>query len=166
MHPCRPSPTFRAKPPLWRPSATRFAGKPEIIRALMSEVWESFHALYRGFDALPDCSPPAVQGWLREVFASWDNNAESTKALLRETQGDTDHDCQRHFEAQAAALVKNEAKWGHLTAYEARRRAFLLIVQLHRAMSSWYYGGWSTDRDALLHTLTDIWCATLKPRGT
>ncbi len=144
---------------------THFAGKQEIVRELLGEMWERCHALCQAFDALPDCSAAQVSGWLQQVFTSWDTYAESTKALLHEVQGDTDSAWQRHFEAQAAALVQTRAKWGHFTAEEANRRAFLLIVQLHRTMSSWYYGGWSTDRDALLHTLTDIWCATLKPRG-
>lgn len=144
---------------------THFSGKQEIIRELLGEMWERCHLLCRSFDELPDCSPAEVRGWLGQVFASWDNYADSTKALLREMQGDNDADWQRHFETQAASLVQNRAKWGHFSTEEARRRAFLLIVQLHRTLSSWYYGGWSTDRDALLHTLTDIWCATLQPRG-
>lgn len=130
-------------------------------------MWERCHVLSRAFDALPGCSPQEVRGWLLQVFASWDNYAESTKVLLRDMQGAvSDSDWQRHFEALAEALVQTRSKWIHFTPEELRRRAFLLIVQLHRTMSSWYYGGWSTDRDALLHTLTDIWCATLKPRGT
>ncbi len=146
---------------------THFAGKQEIIRELLGEMWERCHDLCRSFDALPDCAAPSVHGWLQQVFASWDNYAESTKALLREMQGGvSDSDWQRHFEDQAEALMHTRTKWMHFTPDEAHRRAFLLLVQLHRTLSSWYYGGWSTDRDALLHTLTDIWCATLKPRGT
>ena len=144
---------------------THFAGKQEIIRELLTEMWERCHHLCLGFDALPDCSKPHVRAWLQQVFASWDSYAEDTKTLLREMQSDSDADWQRHFEAQAEALVQTRAKWPHFSTDEAQRRAFLLLVQLHRTLSSWYYGGWSTDRDALLHTLTDIWCATLQPRG-
>jgi hypothetical protein len=76
---------------------------------------------------------------------------------------DVNAEYQARLEAHAEALVKNRKKWAHFTPEEAQRRGFLLLMQLHRSMSSHYYAGWSSDREALLNTLTDIWCATLQP---
>ena len=54
--------------------------------------------------------------------------------------------------------------WDRFSPDEARRRAYLLIMQLERCMDAWHYGGWKNDREALLKTLTDIWVATLGER--
>lgn len=143
---------------------THFAGKQEIMRELLTEMWDRAQALSEAFDALPDSSTPHVKAWLTQVFAAWDNYGDSTKVLLREMPADIDADCQSRLEAHAAALIQTRDKWLHFTPEEAHRRAYLLLLQLHRCMSSWYTGTWSTDRDALLSTLTDMWCATLQPR--
>jgi AcrR family transcriptional regulator len=142
---------------------THFTGKYDIIAALLSEMWDRALILAEDFDALPDASAGNVRGWLEKVFASWDNCAESTKVVLREMP-DAQTDCQQRLEAQATALVNSRLKWEHFTADEAERRALLLLQQLHHSLLAWYYGGWQQDREALLTTLTDVWCATLQPQ--
>jgi AcrR family transcriptional regulator len=145
---------------------THFSGKQDIIRELLSEMWERTLMLSEAFDALPDVSEAGVRGWLLQVFATWDNYAESTKVVLREMPADAHAECQAKLQENAAALVQNRRKWMHFTPDEAQRRAYLLLLQLYRAMSSLYYGGWVQDREALLQTLTDFWCITLQPRST
>ena len=143
---------------------THFAGKSEIIRKLLADMWDRALERAEAFDALPDASPASVQGGLQEVLAGWDNYADSTKVVLREMPADAQAECQTRIEAQAAALVATRRKWMHFTEDEARRRAFLLLQQLHRSLLAWYYGGWQQDREALIATLTEIWCATLQPQ--
>lgn len=143
---------------------THFAGKQDIIRELLSEMWDQALTMSETFDSLPDISDIGIRTWLRQVFDTWDAYAESTKVVLREMPSEVNAEYQARLEAHAEALVRNRKKWAHFTAEEAQRRAFLLLLQLHRSMSSHYYSGWSTDRDALLNTLADIWCATLQPR--
>jgi AcrR family transcriptional regulator len=142
---------------------THFAGKQDIIRELLSEIWDQALIMSESFDALPDISEGSIRGWLVQIFQAWDTYAESTKVVLREMPSDVNAEYQARLEAHAEALVKNRKKWAHFTPEEAQRRGFLLLMQLHRSMSSHYYAGWSSDREALLNTLTDIWCATLQP---
>lgn len=144
---------------------THFSGKQDIIRELLSEMWDQALGLCETFDALPDCSEPNVRGWLREVFDTWEEYAESTKVVLREMPSEVHAEYQTRLEDHAEALVRSRKKWAHFTPEEAHRRAYLLLLQMHSCMSSWHYGGWSTNREALHQTLTDIWCATLQPRG-
>ena len=143
---------------------THFAGKQDIIRELLSEMWDQAMTMSEAFNALPDIADASIYNWLKQVFETWDAYAESTKVVLREMPSEVNAEYQARLEAHAEALVRNRKKWPHFTAEEAQRRAFLLLLQLHRSMSSHYYGGWSTDREALLNTLADMWCATLQPR--
>lgn len=143
---------------------THFAGKQDIIRELLSEMWDQALMMSEAFDALPDASETSVKAWMVKIFDTWDAYAESTKAVLREMPAEVNAEYQARLEAHAEAMVRNRKKWPHFTPEEAQRRAYLLILQLHRCMSSHYYGGWSADRNALLTTLTDIWCATLQPK--
>ena len=145
---------------------THFAGKPAIVRALLAEIWDNTLTQSAAFDALPEVAPDTVKSWLAQVFAAWDSYAACTKVLLSETATACDGEVHARFAANAAALMHSRHKWLHFTPEEAHRRAYLLLLQLHRCLSSCYTGGWSTDRDALLATLTEIWCATLQPRGT
>ena len=141
---------------------THFAGKQDIIRELLSEMWDQAQQVCEAFDALPDWSVASVRGWLKQVFATWEEYAESTKVVLREMPSEVNAEFQTRLEGHVEALTRSREKWKHFSEDEAHRRGYLLMVQLYRCMSSWHYGGWSTDRDALLETLTDIWVATLR----
>src|SRR5262249_51867935 len=58
---------------------THFAGKQDIVRELLTEIWERGLMTCEAFDALPDASEANVHAWLQQVFVNWDNYAESTK---------------------------------------------------------------------------------------
>jgi AcrR family transcriptional regulator len=143
---------------------THFAGKQDIIRELLSEMWDQALGLCEAFALLEDWSEASIRTWLKQVFDDWEEYAESTKVVLREMPAEVNAEFQMRLESHVEALTRSRDKWKHFTPEEANRRAYLLMVQLHRCMASWHYGGWSTDREALLHTLTDIWVSTLKAR--
>jgi AcrR family transcriptional regulator len=140
---------------------THFGGKQDIIRELVSEMWDTAQTLCEGFGALKEWSDASIGGWLKQIFDSWEEYAESTKVVLREMPAEVTTEAQSRLEAQVEALMRSPEMWQHFSQEEGRRRAYLLLVQLYRCLSAWHYGGWVTERDPLLRTLTDIWTATL-----
>ena len=142
---------------------THFAGKRDIIRELLSEIWDTALSLYQAFDNLPDWSRTSIAGWLRQVFDAWDEYGASTNIVLREMPSEVNAEFQSLLEEHVAALTRTREKWAHFDRGEATRRAYLLILQLQRGLTAVHFGGWSVDRDALLITFTDIWVSTLQP---
>ncbi len=141
---------------------THFGGKQDIIRELLSEMWDTAQGLCEGFGALDSWSAASFAAWLQQVFEAWEEYGESTKVVLREMPAEVSSEFQPRLNAQVDALTRSSEKWKQFTPDEARRRAVLLLLQLHRCMSAWHYEGWTTDRQALLQTLTEIWLATLR----
>ncbi len=141
---------------------THFAGKQDIIREMLSEVWDKALNLYQDFDNLPDWTRPSIAGWLRQVFEAWEEYGASTNIVLREMPSEANAEFQSQLESHVAALTRTQEKWSHFDPEEASRRAYLLILQLQRGLTAVHFGGWTVDRDALLNTLTDIWMTTLQ----
>jgi AcrR family transcriptional regulator len=78
---------------------THFAGKQDIIRELLSEIWDQALIMSESFDALPDISEGSIRGWLVQIFQAWDTYAESTKVVLREMPSDVNAEYQARLEA-------------------------------------------------------------------
>jgi AcrR family transcriptional regulator len=142
---------------------THFAGKQDIIRELLTEMWDTALNLYRTFDNLPDWSRASIAGWLGQVFDAWEEYGASTNIVLREMPSEVNAEFQSLLEDHVAALTRTSEKWAHFDRGEAMRRAYLLILQLQRGLTAVHFGGWSVDRDALLNTFTEIWMSTLQP---
>lgn len=140
-----------------------FTGKPDVGRAILSDMWDRSTDLYARFAALPDWSRGAIRGWLAEVGEAWRIHHDGMRMVLREMLAELSADSREHQQGFVAALMGDHARWAHFSPEEARRRAQLLIFQVERSMMAVHIEGWETDLDALLDTLTDIWVATLTP---
>lgn len=141
---------------------THFSGKQDIIRELLTEIWDTALSLYEDFDQLPDWSRPSILGWLRQVFDAWEEYGQSTNIVLREMPSEVNAEFQTQLEGHVAALTRTREKWSHFSPDEATRRAYLLVLQLQRGLTAVHFGGWNVDREALLNTFADIWIATLR----
>src|ERR1041384_7923076 len=51
---------------------THFAGKQDIIRELLQEMWDQALAMSEAFDALPDVSDTSIRRWMNQLFDTWD----------------------------------------------------------------------------------------------
>ena len=142
---------------------THFSGKQDIIRELLTEIWDTALSLYQDFDRLPDWSRQSISGWLNQVFDAWEEYGASTKIVLREMPSEANAEFQSQLEGHVAALTRTKEKWSHFDRSEATRRAYLLILHLQRGLTAVHFGGWTEERDALLGTFTDIWISTLRP---
>ena len=141
-----------------------FTDKQDVIREFARSMWETAFTLYKHFGALTDWNHKTIGGWMRELFDAWDQNAETTYIVIQEMPSELRADFLAQMENRASALMSDNPLWDRFSPDEARRRAYLLIMQLERCMDAWHYGGWKNDREALLKTLTDIWVATLGER--
>jgi hypothetical protein len=66
-----------------------------------------------------------------------------------------------HLHEFIDALTADRSKWKGFTPAEARRRAYLLIVQLERCMNDQDHIDPPVDRSHLLDSLASIWRVTL-----
>lgn len=140
-----------------------FTGKPDVGRAILSDMWDRSVELYARFAALPDWSREAIRGWLAEVGEAWRIHHDGMRMVLREMLAELSADSRAHQQDFVATLIGDGVRWAHFPVEEARRRAQLLIFQVERAMMAIHIEGWDTDPESLLDTLTDIWVATLLP---
>jgi AcrR family transcriptional regulator len=144
---------------------THFSGKQDIIRELLTEIWDTVLRLYQDFDELPNRDRATLRQWLGKVFDAWLEYGASTKIVIREMPAEVNAEFQDQLESHVAALTRTREKWAHFDEEEATRRAYLLILQLQRGLTAVHFGGWEVDREALLETFTDIWEATLRPQS-
>jgi AcrR family transcriptional regulator len=138
-----------------------FIDKQDVIREFARSMWETAFATYKEFAALKEWTPKSISGWMKTLFAAWDQNADTTYIVLQEMPSELRADFLAQMELRVDALMGGCALWDRFTPEEGRRRASLLIFQLERCMDAFHYGGWKTDRNDLLATLTSIWVATL-----
>lgn len=143
-----------------------FTGKPDVGRAILSDMWDRSIELYARFAALPDWSPVAIRGWLAGVDEAWRIHHDGMRMVLREMLAELSADSRAHQPEFVDTLIGDGARWRHFTPEEARRRAQVLIFQVERSMMAIHVEEWDTDPEALLDTLADIWMATLLPART
>ncbi len=89
---------------------THFAGKQDIIRELLTEMWDTALNLYRTFDNLPDWSRASIAGWLGQVFDAWEEYGASTNIVLREMPSEVNAEFQSLLEDHVAALTRTSEK--------------------------------------------------------
>ena len=87
-----------------------FAGKQDIIRELLTEMWDTALNLYRTFDNLPDWSRASIAGWLGQVFDAWEEYGASTNIMLREMPSEVNAEFQSLLEDHVAALTRTSEK--------------------------------------------------------
>jgi AcrR family transcriptional regulator len=138
-----------------------FIDKQDVIREFARSMWETAFAVYKEFAGLKEWTPKSIGGWMKTLFAAWDQNADTTYIVLQEMPSELRADFLAQMELRVDALMNGNPLWDRFTPEEGRRRASLLIFQLERCMDAFHYGGWKTDRNDLLRTLTSIWVATL-----
>jgi AcrR family transcriptional regulator len=138
-----------------------FIDKQDVIREFARSMWETAFAIYKQFAALEEWTPKSIGGWMNTLFEAWDQNADTTYIVLQEMPSELRADFLAQMELRVDALMGGNPLWNRFTPEEGRRRASLLIFQLERCMDAFHYGGWKTDRNDLLATLTRIWLATL-----
>jgi AcrR family transcriptional regulator len=138
-----------------------FIDKQDVIREFARSMWETAFAVYKEFAGLKEWTPKSIGGWMKTLFAAWDQNADTTYIVLQEMPSELRADFLAQMELRIDALMNGNPLWDRFTPEEGRRRASLLIFQLERCMDAFHYGGWKTDRNDLLATLTSIWVATL-----
>ncbi len=145
---------------------THFGGKNQIIRELVSEIWETIHTLCGEFGALQEWSRPTVHAWLAHVFTRSDQHAETIRIVIRDAPSAVMNDTQVRLRSYVEVLTSNQVMWAHFTPEEAQRRAAVLLVQLLRVMWNYQNGFWGSELVPLLETLTDVWLATLRVEQT
>src|SRR5262245_24071381 len=141
---------------------THFGGKPEIIREMVADMWETSLSLCEEFGALKEWSYPVIRAWIGEVFERAEKNAETTRMVLREAPSAVSNESQERLIPQVEAVMANRALWGHFTPDEGRRRARLLVILLFRGLFAHQNGTLDTTQEPLLDTLADIWTTTLR----
>ena len=138
-----------------------FTDKQDVVREMARGMWEQTFSLYGRFGLLKDWTHASIEGWLRLIFDAWDHDSASVALVVQEMPGELQADFLPDLEKRVAALMSSNPNWNRFSPEEGKRRAVLLVLQLERGMSALHWGGWKTDRDALLATLTDMWVATL-----
>jgi AcrR family transcriptional regulator len=138
-----------------------FVDKQDVIREFARSMWETAFTVYKQFSALDKWTQQTIGGWMETLFTAWDQNADTTYIVLQEMPSELRTDFLAQMEHRVDILIGDNPLWTRFSPEEARRRAALLIFQLERCMDAFHYGGWKTDRDDLLATLTSIWVATL-----
>jgi len=138
-----------------------FTDKQDVVREMARGMWDTAFSLYGRFGALNDWTHASIEGWLRLLFEAWDRDAGNANVVVQEMPGELQADFLPDLEKRVAALMSGNPNWKRFSPEEGKRRAILLLLQLERGMSALHWGGWKTDREALLATLTDMWVATL-----
>lgn len=141
----------------------QFAGKPDVARALATDIWQRATLLYADFSTLADLSFDSIRDWLRSVFLVWQSHREGMGTMLRELFTDIAAESAARHEGLITSLIGDGRHWQGFSEAEARRRAYLMVFQLERTMQAYYLEGWEQDADALLDTLADIWVKSLAP---
>jgi AcrR family transcriptional regulator len=140
-----------------------FTGKDDVLHALRREMWQMALGFYQDFSGLPDLDLRTVRRWLARVERLWNADGGLTRIVLGATPQAVQQEYQEHLREYIDALTANPAKWSRFAPEEARRRAYLLIVQLERCMNDHDHIDPPVGRAHVLDTLAAIWVATVKP---
>jgi AcrR family transcriptional regulator len=137
-----------------------FPGKDEIVRAIVTQVWDAAEALYADFGSLDEWSRDSIGGWVERVVRAWEDSGSGLRVQAAGVVSFDDFylDYHRRF---IAALTANTELWSRFDAAETERRALLLISGIELFLNTWMVRGFPVDRAGAVHTLTDTWCATL-----
>ncbi|WP_018178125.1 TetR/AcrR family transcriptional regulator [Jongsikchunia kroppenstedtii] len=137
-----------------------FPGKDEIVRAIVTQVWDAAEALYADFGALDEWSRESIGGWVGRVIDVWEDSGDRLRVQSAGVVAFDENYLDYHHR-YIAALTTNAALWSRFDAAEQERRALLLISGLELFLNTWMVRGFPMDRDGAIGTLTDVWCATL-----
>jgi hypothetical protein len=107
-----------------------------------------------------------VRQWLARVERLWNADGGLTRIVLGATPQAVQREYQEHLREYIDALTADPQKWSGFSRDEARRRAYLLIVQLERCMNDQDHIDPPVGRSHLLDSLAAIWAATLAPPPT
>jgi AcrR family transcriptional regulator len=138
-----------------------FPGKEDLLHALRREMWRMALGFYEDFARLPDTTLPTLRTWLARISRAWRRDGGLTRIVLGATPQAVEREYQQHLAQYVEALTRDAGKWPGMAPAEARRRAYVLIVQLERCMNDQDHIDLPVDRSKLLDTLAAVWAATL-----
>jgi AcrR family transcriptional regulator len=141
-----------------------FGGKDDVLHALRREMWAMALGFYRDFAGLPNTELATLRRWLSRVERLWNADGGLTRIVLGATPREVQQEYQEHLREYIDALTADASKWRGMTVAEARRRAYLLIVQLERCMNDQDHIDPPVGRAHLLDTRAAVWVATLATR--
>lgn len=137
-----------------------FSDKHEVTREVLAGMWERASDIYRQFAALPTWDVDSVRAWLDSAYDHWRGHNREVVALLRDMPHEFTNASSRHLEDFAMLIVGDGARWPCDPAM-ALCRAWLLIVQLERALFDVARGAWRVDREMLIESLALSWMGAL-----
>ncbi|GAA3930947.1 hypothetical protein GCM10023085_10410 [Actinomadura viridis] len=144
-----------------------FAGKTEILRALVTRVYEVADDIYADLAALPAWTRQGVRGWLEGATARWHLVAPVVRALAAAGPAATGEGARDRYRAarerHVALLTEDPRRWRGVPPAEARQRALMAVLQLESFLSVWLAGGWPVETDDPLDLLADALCHLLMP---
>ncbi|HWC79327.1 MAG TPA: helix-turn-helix domain-containing protein [Pseudonocardiaceae bacterium] len=145
-----------------------FAGKTEILRALLTSVYGLTDRAYDELAALPRWDRTGIRRWLDEAATRWREMAPTIRVLT--SAGATlvhdasrPRDLYRSSHERYVALLADPARWPHTDQAQAEQRSLLAILQIESFLSLWLAGAWPVDTDDPLDLLTDAICHLLEP---
>ena len=138
-----------------------FSTKEDILRTLAVGMWETAEDQYRAFAELPEWSRAAIRGWLEDVVESWDRTVARIRFVVESMSRELRDDYLRYHRSSVRLLSGDQERWRPFSPAEAEIRTLLLIAQMETFFANWYLRGWELDRETVLDTLADVWCAVL-----
>ncbi|MFF5263500.1 TetR/AcrR family transcriptional regulator [Actinomadura viridis] len=144
-----------------------FAGKTEILRALVTRVYEVADEIYADLAALPAWTRQGIRDWLEDATARWRLVAPVVRALAAAGPAATGEGARDRYRAarerHVALLTEDPRRWRDVSPAEARQRALMAVLQLESFLSVWLAGGWPVETDDPLALLADALCHLLMP---
>lgn len=138
---------------------SHFPSKDIFIAELWQDLWRDICDLNVDLAETAAWSRPAVHAWLQRVSAAWSKHVQVLGHALAHPAGKFFDALTAGLDAEVEKLIASQ-QWDGFEADEARRRCYLLLVQLHESMEAVHCKGWKVDIESLVDSLADIWVHT------
>ncbi|WP_345429441.1 TetR/AcrR family transcriptional regulator [Actinoallomurus vinaceus] len=144
-----------------------FAGKTEIVQALVAHMYKVADEAYTDLATQPVWTRQAIRTWLEGATGRWRQMAPVVRALVAAgptATGDGARDRSRAARERHVALLTDDLRrWRGTSPAEARQRALMAVLQTESFLAVWLAGEWPVATDDPLELLVDALCHLLAP---
>lgn len=138
---------------------SHFPSKDTFIAELWQDLWRDLCMLNTRLSQAEAWSRPVIADWLGCVSSAWSEHARVLGYTLSHPAAKFYDTLTSGLNAEVEKLIESR-QWDGYAREEARRRCYLLLLQLHQSMEALHCKGWKADGAALMESLAEIWTAT------